>query len=63
MSYLRREYRTQALPTVTVDPKPRHCNGSKTWKTSHCASKFASVGRNTHAPWASAPKLPQDPNA
>jgi hypothetical protein len=52
MSYLRIKPRADAqAPTVTVDPKPRHCANSKTWKTVHAASKFAGKGRNTHAPW------------
>jgi hypothetical protein len=52
MAYLRMKPRPDAqAPTITIDPKPRHCAGSKTWKTAHCASKFASSGRSTHAPW------------
>ena len=52
MSYLRINPRPDApAPTVTVDPKARHCAGSKTFKTAHCAGKFAGKGRSTHADW------------
>jgi hypothetical protein len=55
MAFLRkiqrgREYQAPEV-TVTIDPTPRHCAGSKTFKTVHCAGKFASSGRSTHAPW------------
>jgi hypothetical protein len=55
MAFLRKIQRVNPYsapePSFTTDTRARHCAGSKTFKRTHCASKFSGQGRSTHAPW------------